>query len=164
MYVKKAKIRLRKKSYNFGTNERMSMKIWYDNFKTSIYVMWKFQVRIFKHIWEISGQRASWPGRAGSLRISVLHRKRITFCSMYHIAKIDISRAMMLFCFPIWLWQEALCVDRRDPSRRVSLLRSLMTLVKGRFFIRLMSLSRAKGSDFENVQWILSYTEKYMNI
>ena len=46
---------------------------------------------------------------------------------MHHIAKINISRVMMLFCFPVWLWQEPLCVDRRDASRRVSLLRSLMT-------------------------------------
>ena len=71
--------------------------------------MWKFQVRIFQRIWEISRQRASWPGRAGSgragsSRISILHRKRITFCSVHHIAKINISRVMMLFCFPIWLW------------------------------------------------------------
>ena len=46
---------------------------------------------------------------------------------MHHIAQINISRVMMLFCFPIWLWQEALCVDRRDAYalRRISLLRSL---------------------------------------
>jgi len=107
--------------------------------------MWKFQVRIFQHIWEISRQIASWPGRAGSgragpgragsgragsSRISVLHQKRITFCSMHHIAKINISRVMMLFCLPVWLWQEALCVDRRAASRRVSLLRSLTSILK----------------------------------
>ena len=45
---------------------------------------------------------------------------------MNHIAKTNISRVMMLFCFPIWLWQEALCVDRRAASRRVSLLRLLI--------------------------------------
>ena len=31
MYVKMAKIRHRKKLYNFGTNIEISMKIWYDN-------------------------------------------------------------------------------------------------------------------------------------
>jgi len=77
-------------------------------------------------------QRASWPGRAGSgragsSRILVLHRKRITFCSMNHIAKINISRVMTLFGFPIGLSQEALCVDRRAASRRVCLLRSLIS-------------------------------------
>jgi len=46
---------------------------------------------------------------------------------MNHIAKINISRVMTLSGFPIWLSQEALCVDRRDASRRVSLLRSLIT-------------------------------------
>ena len=39
---------------------------------------------------------------------------------MHHKATINITRVMMLFCFPIWLWQEAHCV---------SLLRSL---IKGR--------------------------------
>ena len=48
---------------------------------------------------------------------------------MHHITKINISRVMMLFCFPIWLWQEALYVDRRDAKRRVSLLRSLIILI-----------------------------------
>ena len=45
---------------------------------------------------------------------------------MNHIAKINISRVMTLFGFPIWLSQEALYVDQRDASRRVSLLRSLI--------------------------------------
>ena len=48
---------------------------------------------------------------------------------MNHIAKINISRVMMLFRFPIWLWQEALCVDRREASHRVSLLRSLISII-----------------------------------
>ena len=39
-------------------------------------------------------------GRAGSTRILVPHRKIITFCSMNPIVKINISRGMMLFCFP----------------------------------------------------------------
>ena len=47
---------------------------------------------------------------------------------MNYIAKINISRVMLLFCFPIWLWQEALCVDRQYASRRISLLRSLMKI------------------------------------
>ena len=46
---------------------------------------------------------------------------------MNYIAKIYISRVMMLFCFPIGLYQEALGVDRRDALRRVSLLCSLIT-------------------------------------
>ena len=36
----------------------------------------------------------------------------------------------MLFCFPVLLWQEALFVDRRDASRRVSLLRSQIIIFK----------------------------------
>ena len=47
---------------------------------------------------------------------------------MNYIAKINISRVMMLFCFSIWLLKEALRVDRNDASRRVSLLRSLITV------------------------------------
>ena len=47
MYVKMAKIRLRKISYNFGAYEDIPMKIWHDNIKACSYVMWKFQVRIF---------------------------------------------------------------------------------------------------------------------
>ena len=42
---------------------------------------------------------------------------------------VIISRVMM-FCFPIWLWQEALWVDRRDASRRFCLFRSLMKLTE----------------------------------
>ena len=40
-YVKMVKIRLRKKSYNFGTNEENSLKICYENFKASSYVMFE---------------------------------------------------------------------------------------------------------------------------
>ena len=107
----------------------MSMKIWYYNYRASSYVRCKFQAQIFQKTWEIGRQRASWPGRAGTSRISILHRKIITFCSMNHIDKIKISRVMMLFRFPMWLYQEVLCVDQRDASRRVSLLLSLKTLV-----------------------------------
>ena len=42
-----AKIHLRKKCYNFETNDDISMKIWNDNIKTSDFVMWKFQARSF---------------------------------------------------------------------------------------------------------------------
>ena len=78
------------------------MKIWYGNFRTSNYVMRKFQVRIFWEFREIIRQRASWPGRAdwgrpGSSRIWFLHQKIIIFSSMNHKAKINISRVMMLF-------------------------------------------------------------------
>ena len=47
MYLKMAKIRIRKKCYNFETNEVISMKFWYDNFNVSIYVIQKFQAHIF---------------------------------------------------------------------------------------------------------------------
>ena len=40
------------------------------------------------------------------------------------------DECMMLFSFLIWLWKEVFCVDRRDASRRVSLLRSLTTCPK----------------------------------
>ena len=129
MYVKN--IRLRKKSYNYKTKEDICMKFWHHNSKASIYVMQKFQIHVFKHVWEISRQRVSWPGRLRPRRFitdigSTLKKNKI-FCSMNHRAKINISRLMMLFCFLIWLWQEALCVDRRHTSRRVSLLRPLIT-------------------------------------
>ena len=47
------------------TSELMNfaMKFWHDNFEVSIYIMWKFQLRIFQQIWEISRQRVSWSGR-----------------------------------------------------------------------------------------------------
>ena len=40
MYVKMAKFRLCKKSWNFGTNEILFVKIWHDCFKASNFVMW----------------------------------------------------------------------------------------------------------------------------
>ena len=48
IYVKMAKKnRTSKKLYNFIINKEIFKKKWYDNFKASNYVMWKFQVRIF---------------------------------------------------------------------------------------------------------------------
>ena len=82
------------------------MRIYYDSSKSCNYVMCKFQDRIFKHIKEITVKESHGrpeSGRAGSSRISVLHGKIITFCSMNHIAEINISRVMMLFCSPIRL-------------------------------------------------------------
>ena len=67
-------------------------------------------VSIGYEIWSIKERH----GRAGPARISVLHRKPITFCSMNRIDKTIISRVRLLFCFPIWLWKEALCCDQRD--------------------------------------------------
>ena len=102
--------------------------------------------------------------RAGSSRVTILHRKRIIFCSMSHIAKINISRVMILFCFPIWLWQEALCVDQRDYSRRVSLLRSLIRKRKvakhksGQcsetfFLVTKISKKSTKGKSFDVIKF-----------
>ena len=39
VYVEMANIRLRKKGYNFGTIEEISMKTWHEYFKASDYVM-----------------------------------------------------------------------------------------------------------------------------
>ena len=58
---------------------------------------------------------------------------------MNHIAEINISRVMTLFCFPIWLWQEAPCVNRRHALRRVSLLRSVMNKLQTCFCAKIIS-------------------------
>ena len=42
-----ARIRNRKKYYNFGTNKEFCMKTGHDYFKASIYVMEQSQVHIF---------------------------------------------------------------------------------------------------------------------
>ena len=52
----------------------------------------------FRHERARPGRAGS--GRAGSSWISVLHKK-VTFCYMNHATKINISRVMMLLCFPI---------------------------------------------------------------
>ena len=41
----------------------------------------------------MAGPGRAGSGRAGSSRISVLHRKKNSFCSMNHIAEINISKA-----------------------------------------------------------------------
>ena len=47
MYLKLEKIRLRKKCYKFVTNEEITKKNAYYDFKACIYVILKFQVRFF---------------------------------------------------------------------------------------------------------------------
>ena len=100
------------------------MKILHDSFMAGIFVMWKFQIRILKQIWDISRHGRTGPCRVGPVPISVLHRKRIFFCSMSHIAKNNIIQVMMLFLFSHMTAKEGLCVDRWDASRRITLLRS----------------------------------------
>ena len=109
MYVKITKIRLRKKFYNFGYNEEISMKNRYYNLKPVILLCESFKLVSFKRFEKEAdkerhgrvGSGRAGSGRAGSSRISVVLGKRLNFCSMKHKAKINISRVMMLFCFPI---------------------------------------------------------------
>ena len=99
-------------------DEYSSITIWYDNFKTSNYVMLKLEVRIFYRIWEITRQRAlrsgragpGWvgPGRAGSSRNSIIWlKKHLLFLRPYR-KKINSFWDTALFESPIWLWKEAL--------------------------------------------------------
>ena len=64
-----AKIRLRKKRYNFKTNKEIFMQIWHNNLKVRYYAMWKFHVRILRHIRKIIAVKErhgrAKPGRAG---------------------------------------------------------------------------------------------------
>ena len=52
IYEKITKIRLYDKRYKFETKQSIWFKIWYDNFKTGILILLKFQIRPFQTDWK----------------------------------------------------------------------------------------------------------------
>ena len=118
IYEKMTKIRLSDIRYDFETKQNIWFEVWYDNLKTGIQTMFKFQVCISWTDWEITRQRAWRQGRAGSSWISFIWSKRKFFCSMSPIEKNDSFRDTALFESPIWLWKEALDLSSHLVARK----------------------------------------------
>ena len=57
------KIRLSEKRYILDTIAGILLNIWYENYKTSIRIVYKFPSHSFSFVQEIISQTALWPGR-----------------------------------------------------------------------------------------------------
>ena len=92
MCEKMAKLRVHEKRYNFETTKGFWLKIWCGNYKAHKLSALKFQVCNFSSNWDIICQRASWPSRAGSWRLSTTWSKRDIFISISNIGKKKFPR------------------------------------------------------------------------